>query len=418
MAFVETNPRYRDLLEQQGLVSAEDFLALPAVIVSGHPDRNVSRVTIGTEATRLSAFLKREHRIRWKDRLLNAFAGFGWVCKSHRESMTLRELEQAGIRCPEWLAVAEDDQGRGFLLVRDLPGAVELRSFLRDRQHLPARARDRFARRLGAALAQVHNSGWDHPDLYSKHILVDPESQAVCFLDWQRTCRRQSISWRRRWRDLAALAATVSEELASPAERLVCLRAYLRQCRVARISGRINLLAVAFRIFEHEKRLLRRRRIRDLRRLPLPSASQGLIWLKGEELCVTPEFQAELNGQVPPWLLPDNVLIPSGRCEVQSQVYLHGGRRACLVRRRQSRFWGQIWAWLRRRKVVSPELRQAGRLFRQERSGISGPRLLAVGQRWVSPWWVESFLLTEPNPESTNTASPTRGLPAAVGQAP
>src|SRR5260370_38309251 len=104
MAFVEMNPGYRDFLEQHGLVSPEDFLALPAVIICGHPDRNVARVTLGAGTSALSAFLKREHRVRWKDRLQSAAHGFGLVSRSYREAVALRMLGPPSIRCPPSLA--------------------------------------------------------------------------------------------------------------------------------------------------------------------------------------------------------------------------------------------------------------------------------------------------------------------------
>jgi hypothetical protein len=46
------------------LITARDFLALQGVVVSGHVGRNVSRVQIGAT----TAYLKREHRVRWRDR--------------------------------------------------------------------------------------------------------------------------------------------------------------------------------------------------------------------------------------------------------------------------------------------------------------------------------------------------------------
>src|SRR6266853_132842 len=102
MAFVEVNPAYRELLERCRLVAFDDFLALPAVIVSGHPNRNVARVTLGQEPAAVGAFLKREHRMPWRDRLVNAWAGFGFVSTSYREAMLLRAIRQAGIGGPDW----------------------------------------------------------------------------------------------------------------------------------------------------------------------------------------------------------------------------------------------------------------------------------------------------------------------------
>src|SRR5439155_4940842 len=127
MAFIEINPRYRELLESAGLTTPEAFLALPSVILSGHPDRNVGRVRIGTGRNSVQAFLKREHRVPWKERLVNVWQGFGNVSKSEREAMTLRALKENGIPCSDWLAVGEDESGTAFLLVRELEEAVDLR---------------------------------------------------------------------------------------------------------------------------------------------------------------------------------------------------------------------------------------------------------------------------------------------------
>src|SRR3954468_6162730 len=100
MAFVEVNPAYRALLERHGLTCADRFLALPAVIVSGHPDRNVARVTLQGD-TPFHAYLKREHRIPWRDRLANLWAGLRSASKSYREGRTLQALRRAGVACPE-----------------------------------------------------------------------------------------------------------------------------------------------------------------------------------------------------------------------------------------------------------------------------------------------------------------------------
>src|SRR5437762_444397 len=129
-SFVEINPHYRALLKEHGVHSSADFLALPAVIISGHPDRNVARVTLGEGASAVPAFMKCEHRIPWRDRLANAWAGLGFASKSHREARLLTSLRQAGIGCPDWIAAGEDGKGRAFLLVRELTGASDLRVFL------------------------------------------------------------------------------------------------------------------------------------------------------------------------------------------------------------------------------------------------------------------------------------------------
>jgi hypothetical protein len=173
MAFMEVNPQYEAFFKRHGLTGPEVVLTLPAVIISGHPERHVARVTLGSGMDTVPAFLKREHRILWKERFLNAWEGFGFVSKSRREAHTLQALQQAGLGCPDWIAVGEDGQGRAFLLIRGIQGAVDLRRFLYERRNQPAWKRRRFARRLGQTLARYHNAGFDHPDLYSKHILVE-----------------------------------------------------------------------------------------------------------------------------------------------------------------------------------------------------------------------------------------------------
>ncbi|HYT95135.1 MAG TPA: lipopolysaccharide kinase InaA family protein [Gemmataceae bacterium] len=396
MAFVEVNPRYREQLERLGLRTPADFLALSGVILCGHPDRHVSRLTFGKGGAALHAFLKREHRTRWRDRLANAWAGFGFTSKSYREYRLLRQLTAAGVGCPEPIAAGEDGQGRAFLLLREVAGAHDLRAFLA-RTALTSEGKHTVARRLGSALARMHAAGFDHPDLYSKHVLVSGTPGPTLtfhFLDWQRS-RRGRLGWRQRWRDLAALDATLAEELATPRERLACLRAYLRSTAASGL--RVPALASAARqVRRRTSRLLTRRRIRELRQPALPVGAQNLIWLDGEALAVTRAFRAEIE-HIPEWL----TLPIAWTSESVSRRELMAGseRRTLLVRRCSSRPLAWLWAWLRRQRLASPELEQSGLLFRLQRYGVLTPRLLAVGHRSFSwPWRTASMLLTEPLP--------------------
>ena len=305
MAFVNVHPQYRQLLAEQGLVTAADFLAMPGVVCCGHPDRHVARVTLGTGPTAVPAFLKREHRTRWRDRLASVWAGFGLASKSRREFAVLRMVEATDIGSPQAIAAGEDDEGRAFLLIREVDGCQELRQLLV--QATSTKKRRAVAHQLGAALARLHAEGFDHPDLYSKHVLISQKPRscrlAICFLDWQRVRRRPVVSWRTRLRDLAALDATLADELASPRQRLLALRTYLRAIRTLkdRRAG-VTLSAVAHEIRRRSLRLLERRRIREMRQPPLAVGTQNLIWLDGEALQVTREFLDELGGQIPAWL--------------------------------------------------------------------------------------------------------------------
>jgi tRNA A-37 threonylcarbamoyl transferase component Bud32 len=390
MAAVEINPRYRSLLEQHGLVQAERLLALAGEIISGHPDRHVARVLLGDGLAAIPAYLKREHHVPFKVRWLNAWAGFGFVSKSVREGRTLQALGRAGIGCPEWIAMGEDDQGRAFLLVREATGSVDLREYLYQQKTARAAERRRFARWLGAELARLHKAGFDHPDLYAKHLLIDSVAQTVCFLDCQRSRRRWWVTWQRRCRDLAALNATVAEGLATRRERLSCLVAYLRT-----VPGRVRLSPIALRIHRISKQLLCQRRIREVQKRPSPAVKQALLWQDGEALCLTPEFQAALAGNTPDWLLLARLPAQPRNLEIRTVVSVPLPHSALLLRRRTSSLVGRLWAWLRGRPVISPELRNAGLLFRLQRHGVPTARLLAFGQRQASMGRTESFLLTE-----------------------
>jgi tRNA A-37 threonylcarbamoyl transferase component Bud32 len=388
MARLFINPRYREVLLQQGLEKAEDFLRLSGVIYCGHPDRHVARLMLGDA---LPVFLKKEHRVRWRDRLANFLAGFGFVSKSWRELATDRLLQQADIHRPEVIAAGEK-AGQAFLLLREVPEAMELRSFL-EKNRDPLNRR-RLARKLGQELARIHSAGIDHPDLVSKHVLVQAETMALWFLDWQRSRQRRRLSWSSRCRDLAALDATLGEHVATDRERLICLHSYLRAAGF--ISA--DLPAAVRRIRAMTNRLLKKRYIRELRRPGLAPGKQNLIWLDGEAVCVTREFQEEIRDRLGSWL---DLLRKPARpgLEVQRRLLpLPGDRTGRLVRRRQREPWSWLWHWLRGRSWVSPELEQAATFFRLERNGISSPRLLAVGQCRTRTWLTKSFILTESAP--------------------
>jgi tRNA A-37 threonylcarbamoyl transferase component Bud32 len=389
MTFVSVNPRYRDCLESAGVRTAEQFLAQPGVVVSGHPDRHVARVQVGG----VLAYLKREHRVRLRDRIANFISGFGFITRSQREALLLQELAQAGIGSPEWIAYGEDDAGRAFLLVRALPGAVELRSLLKEHR-ASAELRRKVARSVGTALARLHAAGFHHPDLYSKHVYVSNDGSQVYFLDWQRS-RRKRIGEQERVRTLAALHATLADELISRPDRWRCLRAYQAALH-SKADGHflVSLKKRARQVELAARELIGRRRIRELREASATEIAQELLWLDGEALCVTPTFFEQLGGQIPDWLRLDSREAHREETTL-ALLALPDGSQGLLVRRQSNQPLRWLWARFRQQSLRTPEVQQAGRLFRRQRQGLPAPRLLAFGQRCRSPWRTESFLLTE-----------------------
>jgi tRNA A-37 threonylcarbamoyl transferase component Bud32 len=383
------NPKHAGLLREAGLTSVEDFLELPETIVSGHPNRQVSRVTLGRLGGgpgAVPAFLKKEHRVPWKERLANAWAGFGPVSKSLREALTLRDLPPA-VSAPEWVAAGESTDGRAFLLVREVQGAVELRCFLDGRRHQPG-ARW-FAHKLGVFLAQVHDTGCFHGDLYANHVLVAPETEDVFLVDWQRSVRCGAVSLRQRWHDLAALTATLTPELAGPRDRLACLRAYLAQSGLGDGLLRRAIAVIA----SIEEGMRRRRHVRAKSLPPLQPGSQSLLCLDGSALNVTAAFRALWPSSLPHYLSWPALQQFDGESEV---LLPDGGCGLLVCGRRQLPGPG--------RHQVTPERRRMSTLFRLQRYGIEAPQVLAVGERPLSQSQaagdVVSFLLTRPPPDT------------------
>ena len=439
MAFLGINPLYREFLTRQGLREPGSFVDLPGVVVSGHPDRHVVRVNVGEGPSALTAFLKREHRVSWRHRLANACAGFGWVSRSRRETSMLRALSAVGVRAPEWIAAGEDDKNRAFLLVRELTGFVDLRRFLQARRPITRPVRRGTAAALGEAIGRLHAAGYRHGDLYAKHVWIHPATGEVAILDWERSRRVAKWRGRGRWRELAALDATVAPGLASPRDRLAFLKAYAlastpasggRQPPVpsGKASGRRQppvwsarrppcspvkegadapgapvakpLLRTAIRNIRREAaRLLRRRRVREMRSAAAMEGSQTLIWLDGEALCVTPAFRATLDDPLPAWLARWHQAASNAARVDQVTLPIPFGGRARLVRRWVTRPLAALAGWLRGRPPTSPEVRCAGVLFRLQRHGLRTPELLAVGQRHAFPGRTASFLLTRPREE-------------------
>src|SRR5262249_17607577 len=156
----------------------------------------------------------------------------------------------------------------------ELDTAVDLGTHLHGSQN--SRERLQLAERIGRALANVHNHGISHNDLYSKHVYVTPASGTIRFIDWQRSCRHRFVSWRLRCRDLATLNATVAEDFLSGPERSFCLAAYLQESEPRGSRRRLLLSKVMRRVTWLTKHLVQNKKIALMRRghAPLPGQNR------------------------------------------------------------------------------------------------------------------------------------------------
>ncbi len=391
MAFACVQPECQDWLRGLGLVHAEDFLRLDGVILSGHPDRHVLRLELGQQfplafrarnepAEYKTAILKKEHRVRLRDRLTNAWHGFGLVSKSTREAITLKALTAAGIFCPRVRAHGENN-GRAFLMLREETNGVDLRRILQNLQE----GRRAVLEPLGREIARIHATGFVHRDLYAKHVLVSQEDgeHRFCFLDWQRAQRLKRVRLTHRALDLATLLASLSAELVDQDDRAALLYAYWPIGPFGNVS-RVRFFRI---VLEQCHRLSKQHRFRQMHRPPLPDGQQNLVWLDGEALVVTAAFREDFQRLGAEHLRrPDSPM-------VENRALPLPGKRVAQLTRRLTR---GIWPWLCSfwKKPTPPELEQAIMLFRLERQGVQAPRLLAFGHR-IDVHAQFSFVLSE-----------------------
>ncbi|MCI0381076.1 MAG: lipopolysaccharide kinase InaA family protein [Gemmataceae bacterium] len=398
MAFVCVQPECQDWLRGLGLVHADDFLRLDGVILSGHPDRHVLQVQFdrlftfrarSEPAEYTTVILKKEHRIRLRDRSTNAWHGFGWVSKSTREAILLNALTAAGITCPRVLAHGASG-GRAFLLLREETKGTDLRLALHEGQEGPARRA--LLESLGKEIARFHAAGFVHRDLYAKHIFVRQEDRehGFCFLDWQRARRLTRVRLTRRVEDLATLLASLSPELVDQDDRDALMHAYWPVGPFGNVArGRFFRL-----VLEQCHRLLKQHRLRQMHRPPLPAGQQNLVWLDGEALVVTTAFRQDFEV-----LASEHLQRPDSPVIEDRALPLSGKRVGQLTRRLTRGFWPWLLSFWK--KPTPPEMEQAITLFRLERQGVLAPRLLAFGHR-LDVHAQFSFVLSE-KPVATST---------------
>ncbi len=386
---LSVDPAFAELFTRAGLTTATAFLDLSGEVVSGHPDRHVVRVII--PGVPRPFYLKRQHVVGWREKWRNRRAGFGWVSRCEREAEVFRQLHTTGLPAPRAVALGTH-RGRAFLLVEEVPDAIELRQLLGDNTLSPTERRQ-LAEAIGRSIAAVHATGFTTPDLTAKHALVNPDSLVVTFLDWQSAVRK-SLSAADRADALGALHASLSEPLASRTDRLRALRAYESwSAPTTDIAERTKTRHLGLKdqvgpILRAAKRHAGRRSVRDQLQPQTTTTRQQLVWLAGEAVCAVPEVAAVW--QEPAIGAPFYGSGPVGTVRVR-----FAGRDAVLVRGRTFAPLGRLRAWGRATPWRSPGATAGRVLFHLERYGVPAPKLLAFGQRLTSATRAEWFVLHE-----------------------
>jgi tRNA A-37 threonylcarbamoyl transferase component Bud32 len=263
------NPRYERLVRNHGLHDFDRVMRWHGgQQVGRHAKRDVAQIEIKEDGTVFRLFLKREWQTYLKDRFKNWIGGLGWGTKSRREWHILQAMSEAGVGCAEPLVFGERRGFRpqGYLVLREIAHTTLLCPFLAERgERMTVSQRRQFATHLGREVGRLHAAGIDHPDLFSKHILLSTERPLremprVWFIDMQRSATQTTLSQVQRVQDLAALDATVHPHLASRSDRLAFLHGYL-----AVAPPTMNLLQFARFIRRRSGKLQSRRKIRAMR---------------------------------------------------------------------------------------------------------------------------------------------------------
>jgi len=390
--FILIKPSKRALLLDEGVEKACDLFNKEGVRVTGHgwkTGRHVSRISLGngSASTESFGFLKKEYAPSW---IKSFFVQSSGVL---HEARILKALELEGIPAPLWLAVGKTSKGESFLLVDEIPDTVNLKTYLTEQRSRIQRKE--VLRRLAWILARIHTLGFSHVDLYSKHILINPETRQVFLLDWQRSFRLSDLPWHNRAGNLARLHATLDEAILQPREKLAFLASYLEATaqfgQGKMILPMFHLLALD--IDREAIRLLKYRHIREKRNTQTTLQPQNWIFLEDKNLFVTSICSESEKACL------ETMLEEAGKSKSNGKIILRkslplGGGNLRLQYRKISWFESFLHSGFKFKKSKSPEYSHAAILFRVQRHGVETGKLLALGIRKKNLLLQESFLLT------------------------
>ncbi len=152
-----------------------------------------------------------------------------------RESHNLKRLNQRGVPCAEVLArgslkTVTSGLLLSFLVIREIEGAGDLETTLRDGLLPPSPNRQQQLATLGGAVGRLHSVGFVHHDLHFRNILMNRQTDgttAFTFIDSPKGYWPTQVGQRRSGQvhDLACLLKHVPADL-SLRERALFLRNY------------------------------------------------------------------------------------------------------------------------------------------------------------------------------------------------
>ncbi len=375
------------------------------VVTAGHRNRATRRVELSEDDAPRVWYVKLEPRVRWKHILRGLLSGRGFWSRSRWEFETLCWLRRHGIVCPRPVACMQAGvlRPRATLIVEELSGFVALPAFLAaDPFAVNHLQREQFFATLGREVARLHATGCNQPDLYTTHVLVDPQTQPhrIAFIDFQRSTIRHGLPLRLRVRDLAALLATLPERLAGGRDRELFIDAYLAE---AQLEDRASQVIAG--VVRRSQRLLARRKIWEIRESHF-SAARPLSELEASgrgNMWIDPAFRPHLERA---GLAHFEAMMSTtaGHClraladRENWRLELDDGHDRCgayLKKHHTRSLSSRLRAWLGSGPGETPGRIEARNVARLQRGGINAMRLIAFGEKLHRDGLLESFVLTE-----------------------
>jgi hypothetical protein len=356
---------------------------------------------------------------------------------ARRECDLARRVAERQVPAVEPLAVGESVGGPGYFLLRTVPDAQPLSTFLEE--VFPAieparrvRLRQRLAVGLAHFLARMHDAGLTHGDLHPGNILICLESgdrPSFCLVDLHAVCLGPPLRWRASRENLAMLNRWFMLR-AARADRLRFWLAYRRSRRTVGWDAGVGAGRVP-------ATLVTRRAVRQLERRSLASNLRFWRWHDRRCLETTRYYRRVHAGAIAghvvadlepavvvPFLADPDAPFKKGSGVYSAEMTPHpcvkvlknsafstvvefdlptaAGPRRVIYKRFAVTSWTDPWAALVRR---TPALRSFmlghGLRFR----GLPTPRPLGVWHRYRQGLPHEGYLLTEKVPGALDLAA-------------
>jgi len=144
------------------------------------------------------------------------------------EARGLTLLAAAGVPCARVAFTGRDPRLGCLTATFDLAPARPLDDLLREGAFGEARL-ELLLEPLAELVARLHAAGLHHKDLYLNHLYADPPSGRLALIDAERVARHRGALGRHEVKDLAALEASGTPGLWTPARRERFLARYLAE---------------------------------------------------------------------------------------------------------------------------------------------------------------------------------------------